>query len=87
MLEQSISYQQMFNALLTLGFTDVTGVQEKPVRVFEHEPTETVLIYRDLTTETVSAADMMSTEMRLSARRISERSLIDLVNEAIANSR
>ena len=72
-----ITYTKLFSILRSLGFRE-----ERPVepgghlpRVFVHEATDTVLLFRDGGRETISSADQLSTEVHLQAKRITDEPL------------
>jgi hypothetical protein len=48
------------------------------LRIYTHEPTKTVLLFRDIGEQPVSPADALSTEMRLQSNGISEETLESL---------
>jgi hypothetical protein len=54
------------------------GESRQQLRVFTHEPTKTVLLFRDVGEQPVSPADAMSTEMRLQSNGISDETLESL---------
>jgi hypothetical protein len=77
----TITYNRLFTLLLSLGFEEESPASavEKDPRVFVHEPTETVLMFRNATGEVVSPADVLSTEVHLQARNLVNQSLESLV--------
>ena len=76
-----VTYKKLFALLMSLGFKDESPAEasRKEPRVFIHDPTETVLVFRNATSETVSPADALSTEVHLHARNIVNQSLESLV--------
>lgn len=77
-----ITYKKLFALLISLGFTEESPatVSRKQPRVFIHDPTDTVLVFRNASGETVSPADVLSTEVHLHARNIADQSLESLVH-------
>ena len=76
-----LTYNRLFALLVSLGFEEESpaGAARKAPRVFVHEPTETVLMFRNATGEAVSPADVLSTEVHLQARNLVDQSLESLV--------
>lgn len=75
-----MTYNQLFAVLQRLGFTeqDRSGDSGQRSRVYHYEPTNTVLLFRDVANQRVSPADLLSTEMRLQSSGISNESLESL---------
>lgn len=82
-----ITYKKLFALLMSLGFKEesLAEASRKEPRVFVHDPTETVLMFRNTTGETVSPADVLSTEVHLHARNIVNQSLESLVRAMPVN--
>lgn len=76
MNDTPITYQNLFVLLASLGFQEQRPgkVAAKP-RVFLHEKTDTILAFSRETNESVTSADMLSTEVHLHARGIAEQPL------------
>ena len=83
MTETPITYQNLFMLLVSLGFKRQPGAAATNRHVFCHVPTDTVLAFGRQTGELVTPADMLSTEVHLHARGISEEPLESLLNAAV----
>lgn len=82
-----ITYKKLFALLTSLGFKEQSPARasRKEPRVFIHDPTKTVLMFRNATGETVSPADVLSTEVHLHARNIVNQPLESLVGAMPVN--
>lgn len=82
-----ITYKKLFALLMSLGFKEESPAKasRNEPRVFIHDPTETVLMFRNATGETVSPADVLSTEVHLHAGNIVNQSLESLVGDMPVN--
>ncbi len=82
-----ITYSKLFALLTSLGFKEESQAKaaRKEPRVFIHDPTETVLIFRNATSELVTPADVLSTEVHLHARNIADQPLESLVHTMPVN--
>jgi hypothetical protein len=69
-----MTYESLFALLESLGFRTSPATPPEP-QVFVHDPTDTVLLFRSATSATVTPADLLSTEVHLQARGISDQPL------------
>jgi hypothetical protein len=83
MTENPITYQKLFTLLVSLGFKRHPGAAATNRHVFCHEPTDTILAFGRQTGELVTPADMLSTEVHLHARGISEEPIESLLHAAV----
>ena len=83
MTETPITYQNLFLVLESLGFTRLPAAAATNRHVFCHAPTDTILAFGRHPGELATAADMLSTEVHLHARGITEESLESLLNSAV----
>lgn len=76
-----MTYDQLFVILRRLGFTEQERKSQstRPSRIYVYVPTNTVLLYRESGDQTVSPADLLSTEMRLQSNGIVNGSLESLL--------
>lgn len=76
-----LTYRNLFALLVSLGFRDnpPSKAGNEP-RIFVHATTDTVLLFRDAPGETVTPADMLSTEVHLHANNIVDQSLESLLS-------
>ena len=79
MTESTITYRDLFELLVSLGFS---RIEDEGNHVFHHDPTETVLGYRRGNDEFVTPADLLSAEVHLSGRGIIERPLNELFSSS-----
>ena len=77
-----LTYKKLFALLVSLGFqeTPPSRTVRKGPRVFVHDSTETVLLFRNATSELVSPADVLSTQVHLHANNILDQSLESLLS-------
>lgn len=82
-----LTYENLFALLLSLGFRDVTAnaSDKKKPRAFVHDKTDTVLLYRKDANGLVSGADILSTEVHLNARGITDTPLESLIADMLVN--
>jgi hypothetical protein len=73
-----MTYEDLFALLEALGFRTSPVTPPEP-HVFIHDPTDTVLLFRSTPAATVTPADLLSTEVHLQARGISDQSLEMLI--------
>lgn len=88
MVDTPTTYENLFDLLVSLGFRDSSGddaVAAEP-RAFIHERTDTVLLFRNTPADSVSPADILSTEVHLQGKGIAEQPLESLMS-AIASSK
>lgn len=83
MTETPITYQNLFLVLESLGFTRLPTAAFTNRHVFCHAPTDTILAFGRHSGELATPADMLSTEVHLHARGITEESLESLLNSAV----
>ena len=83
MTETPITYQNLFLVLESLGFTRLPTAAATNQHVFCHAPTDTILAFGRHPGELATPADMLSTEVHLHARGITEESLESLLNSAV----
>ncbi len=83
MTETPITYQSLFLVLESLGFKRQPTAAATNRHVFCHAPTDTILAFGRQTGELVTAADMLSTEVHLHARGISEEPLESLLSATV----
>ena len=78
---ERLTYKNLFALLLSLGFTEELPRRESnEPRVFVHAATDTVLLFRDVPSETVTPADILSTEVHLQTNNIVDKSLDSLLS-------
>ena len=77
-----LTYNKLFALLASLGFNEESSEtkDQKQPRVFVHTKTDTVLLFRRATSEAVSDADMLSTEVHLHANNIADKPLSTLLD-------
>ena len=83
MTEIPITYQDLFTLLMSFGFAPQPGMATGNRHVFCHAPTDTILVYGRQAGELVTSADMLSTDVHLHARGISEEPLESLLGAAV----
>ena len=83
MTETPITYQNLFLVLESLGFTRLPTAAATNRHVFCHAPTDTILAFGRHPGELATPADMLSTEVHLHARGITEESLESLLSSAV----
>ena len=76
-----LTYKNLFALLVSLGFREAPPSKDgnEPL-VFVHAATDTVLLFRDAPDETVTPADILSTEVHLHANNIVDQSLESLLS-------
>ena len=76
------TYKKLFAVLGSLGFKETRPGRAVPKgpRVFVHDATETVLLFRNTTSKFVTPADVLSTEVHLHANNIWDQSLGSLLS-------
>jgi hypothetical protein len=77
-----MTYERLFSLLESLGFLTSPVTPPQP-QVFVHEPTDTILMFRSTASGTVTPADLLSTEVHLQAKGISDQPLETLVRTAV----
>jgi hypothetical protein len=82
MTETPLTYRNLFLVLESLGFRRLPTAAATNRHVFCHAPTDTILAYGRHPGELVTAADMLSTEVHLNARGISDERLESLLSAA-----
>ena len=77
-----LTYKKLFALLASLGFREERPSKAAPndPRVFVDDETDTVLLFRNATSETVSPADILSTEVHLHANNIVNQPLESLLS-------
>lgn len=83
MTETSITYQNLFLLLESLGFRRQPTAATENQHVYCHAPTNTILAFGRQPGDLVTPADMLSTEVHLHARGITEESLESLLSAAV----
>ena len=81
-----LTYKNLFAFLESLGFREEppsTAANEP--RVFVHDRTDTVLLFRDAAGEIVTPADILSTEVHLHAKNIVDQPLESMVGVMSTN--
>ena len=78
-----ITYQNLFLVLESLGFTRMPTAAATNRHVFYHASTDTILAFGRHPGDLVTPADMLSTEVHLHARGITEESLESLLSAAV----
>ncbi len=80
-----LKYKNLFALLLSLGFREEASSEDaSEPRIFVHDGTDTVLLFRDAPAEKVSPADILSTEVHLHANSIIDRPLESLLTAVSA---
>ena len=79
MNETAITYQNLFRLLVSLGFQRQPATTATKRHIFFHEPTDTVLAFGREAGESVTPADMLSTEVHLHGRGIADEPLESLL--------
>ncbi len=87
MKKGKLTYKNLFALLMSLGFIEETeeGSGRQGARVFFHEPTETILLFRNKGSQEVSPADILSTEVHLQAKGIVRQPLESLFSSLTVN--
>lgn len=77
-----LTYKKLFALLASLGFKESLPSRSVPKgpRVFVHDSTDTVLLYRNTTSKLVSPADVLSTEVHLHANNLMDQSLESMLS-------
>lgn len=71
-----LTYTNLFTLLTSLGFREQqSGEAPRSPRVFVHNKTDTVMLFRKAVDELVTPADILSTEVRLHAKNIADQPL------------
>ena len=83
MTETPITYQNLFLLLESLGFSRLPTAATKNQHVYCHVPSDTILAFARHPGELATPADMLSTEVHLHVRGITEESLESLFNSAV----
>ena len=83
MTETPITYQNLFLLLESLGFRRQPTTSAKSRHVFCYAPTDTILAFGRHPGDLATPADMLSTEVHLHARCITEESLESLLNSVV----
>ena len=77
-----MTYTNLFTLLTSLGFREQqSGEAPRSPRVFVHDKTDTVMLFRKAIDELVSPADILSTEVRLHAKNIADQPLQVLLEQ------
>lgn len=77
-----MTYANLFTLLKDLGFCEQAGDgSSRSARVFVHDKTDTIMLYRKSATGFVSPADLLSTEVRLHAKNIADQTLETLYEQ------
>lgn len=77
-----MTYTNLFTLLTSLGFREQqSGESPRSPRVFVHDKTDTVMLFRKAADELVSPADILSTEVRLHAKNIADQPLHVLLEQ------
>jgi hypothetical protein len=77
-----MTYTNLFTLLTSLGFREQqSGEVPRSPRVFVHDKTDTVMLFRQAMDELVSPADLLSTEVRLHAKNIADQPLQVLLEQ------
>ena len=76
-----LTYRKLFALLASLGFKEQRPVRPSPrePRMFVHDATETVLLFRNANDESLSEADLLSAEVHLHANNLVEGPLESLL--------
>ena len=82
MTETPITYQNLFLLLESLEFRRQPTAATERQHVYLHAPTDTILAFGRHPGDLVTPADMLSTEVHLHARGITEESLESLLSAA-----
>lgn len=74
------NYQNLFSLLISLGFQEKhQGQISSRPRVFFHQQSDTILAYARGSDEPITPADMLSTEVHLQVRGITDQPLDTLL--------
>ncbi len=80
MNSSSPTYRDLFSLLLSMGFQEKLRTQAPfQHRVFLHAQTDTVLAFGRQADEKVTSADMLSTEVHLQAKGITDQMIESLL--------
>ena len=78
-----VTYRNLFVVLESLGFTRLPTAANENQHVFCHAPTDTILAFGRHPGDLATPADMLSTEVHLHARGITEESVASLLSAAV----
>lgn len=86
MNDSPVTYQNLFALLASLGFQEQrSGDPTTRQHVFLHKQSDTILAFGRESKESVTSADMLSTEVHLHARGIADQPLESLLNTMPVN--
>lgn len=79
-----LTYEKLFALLTNLGFCESARNEDAPnaPRVFIHDRTDTVVLFRNASSEPVSPSDLLSAEVHLHASKIVREPLESLMQAA-----
>ncbi len=81
----SYRYQHLFDMLHSLGFEQRVSVNDSSPRVFFHVETDTLLAFNRGKDETVTSADLLSTEVHLHSKGIIQETLESMLSTTVAH--
>lgn len=79
MNETPVTYQNLFALLVSLGFQQQPATAATKRHIFLHEPTDSILAFGRRPSESVTPADLLSTEIHLHGRGIADEALESLL--------
>lgn len=79
MSESPVTYQNLFALLVSLGFQQQPATPATKRHIFLHEPTDSILAFGRKPNESVTPADLLSTEIHLHGRGIADEALESLL--------
>jgi hypothetical protein len=77
------TYQTLFSRLVSLGFEEREIAADGAARSFVHPETDAVLLFRRPVDDPVTSADMLSTEVHLQGKGITDQTLEVLLAESV----
>ena len=82
-MNKPTTYRMLFSLLVSLGFEEREIVVDGAARSFVHPETDAVLLFRRPVDDPVTSADMLSTEVHLHGKGITDQTLESLLAESV----
>ena len=82
-MNKPTTYRMLFSLLVSLGFEEREVAVDGPARSFVHPETDAVLLFRRPVGDPVTSADMLSTEVHLHGKGITDQTLESLLADSV----
>lgn len=84
-MNKPATYQTLFSLLMSLGFEERGIAVDGAARSFVHPETDAVLLFRRPVGDPVTSADMLSTEVHLHGKGITDQTLESLLADSVVS--